>query len=112
EMPWRRGVRDEHPAFIRTTLGLIYNTLSRSTAQANRAESLKWLDQAKMALREALIDVPTSRHTRLALAQVLAEEARQSPGNPQAAGLVAEALQLLSVDPTGNEARWYQVRTD
>lgn len=110
EMPWRRGVRDEHPAFIRTTLGLVFNSLS--LAATDRRESLEWLDQAKGALREALIDLPASRHTRLALAQVLLEEVRQSGHGPQAAGPMAEALQLVSVEPTGNEKRWYQTRAD
>jgi hypothetical protein len=110
EMPWRRGVRDEHPAFIRTTLGLVFNSLSH--AVADRGASLGWLDQATSALREALIDVPASRHTRLALAQVLLEEARRYGRGPQAVGLVAEGLQLVSVEPTGNEKRWYQTRAD
>jgi len=108
-LPWQWGERSDHPAFIHTTLGMVLEELARLLPD----EASRWRDQSKDALRSAFGEMPTSRHTRLALAkQCLADAKRRAGSDPATAGLVAECLQLLSVEPTGQFKKWYAVKSE
>jgi hypothetical protein len=107
-LPWAAGERSDHPAYIRTTLGLVLRQLAHF--QPETASKRK--EQARAELRLALLDLPASRHARLALARLCLEDVQGLVHSdpPQAAALAAECLCLLSVDPTGQHFKWHQTR--
>jgi hypothetical protein len=110
-MTWRYGARDEHPSHIRTSLGLVLNSLSH----VSPADTVSLRAQARAVLSEALVDLPDSRHTRMTLAQILIDQAEEARAREDAAkagavGDVAEALWLLSVEPTGREVTWFELK--
>jgi hypothetical protein len=103
-LPWKTGVRDEHPGHIRTTRGL-------TMVQLAKLESRSAHDAIRV-LEQALTEIPDSRHTRLALAQLYLADAQQKvlanlDGGAKAA---ARVLSLLSVEPTGRIERWTETK--
>lgn len=111
EMPWQIGVRDEHPAHLRTTLALVLRSLEELAHDRRTVHELR--RQAENLLRQALLEVPDSGHTRFALAKALlasAEEFKENREIEQAMSLAAEILDVLSVDPTGQDVAWYDTK--
>jgi hypothetical protein len=89
-----------------------------SLSELDRDRRAEWRRQTVELLRSALLEIPGSRHTRLALAEHCVRDAQQTArrGDLQkAAALASEALSLLSVDPHGApgvEMRWFNLKAE